>query len=231
VTRLAPAPCPAIAPGALSQHYLGPVLEQSGAHRSQLGGAPQKNTRHQTCGVAAKRQGQGTRNGSQPAGTDFKVCRHMSRQRGETEIAKAYWSVVLDHSADRVWSVIRPFDHNAWAGVAGETVIEKGRKGDQVGSIRWFSDGSRTLRQILLAHSDKERCYCYAFCDTPPAPVQHYAATIRVSEVVETNQAFVEWWATFDCAPQDYQRLIAHFERAGFAVWLRGLRQFLATAD
>jgi len=146
-------------------------------------------------------------------------------------MAKAYWSVVLDHPADRVWSVIRPFDHYSWAGVAGETVIEDGRKGDQVGSIRRFSDGSKTLRQILLAHSDTERSYSYAFCEAPPMPVQHYAATIRVSPVVETNQAFVEWWATFDCAPQDYQRLIAHFERRGFAVWLRGLRQFLTSTN
>jgi hypothetical protein len=49
--------------------------------------------------------------------------------------------------------------------------------------------------------------------------------------VAETNQAFVEWWATFDCAPQDHPRLITHFERAGFAVWLQGLRQFLAKDD
>src|SRR5262249_60435632 len=106
--------------------------------------------------------------------------------------------VVLVHCADGVWSVFRLFDDYAWAGVAGETIIENGRKGDQVGSIRRFSDGSTTLRQILLAPSDKERCYSYAFCDAPPVPGQHYAATIRVSPVVETSQAVVEWWATFD---------------------------------
>jgi hypothetical protein len=46
-------------------------------------------------------------------------------------MAKAYYSTVLDHSADQVWSVIRPFDHYAWAGVIAETVIEDGRQGDQ----------------------------------------------------------------------------------------------------
>ena len=41
-------------------------------------------------------------------------------------MARAYYSIVLDHSADEVWQVIRPFDHYAWAGVEGETIIEDG---------------------------------------------------------------------------------------------------------
>jgi Polyketide cyclase / dehydrase and lipid transport len=143
-------------------------------------------------------------------------------------MAKAYYSTVLDHPADVIWSVIRPFDHYSWAGVPGETVIEDGNKGDQVGSIRRFSDGKQTLRQVLLAHSDRERSYSYAFCGEPPLPVQHYVATIRVSEVVDGKKAFVEWWATFDCAPNDRHRLIKHLQNAGFAVWLLGLRQFMA---
>ena len=32
-------------------------------------------------------------------------------------MARAYYSIVLDHPADEVWKVIRPFDHYAWAGV------------------------------------------------------------------------------------------------------------------
>jgi hypothetical protein len=143
-------------------------------------------------------------------------------------MARAYYSTVLDHTADKVWSVIRPFDHYAWAGVPGQTIIENGRQGDQVGSIRRFSNGTSTVRQILLAHSDTERSYSYAFCDRAPFPVQHYSATIRVTPVVETNQSFVEWWATFDCAPEDYDRMIKQFQDAGFAVWLRALRQFLS---
>jgi hypothetical protein len=146
----------------------------------------------------------------------------------EVEMARAYYSTVLDNPVDKVWSVIRAFDHYSWAGIPGETIIEDGRKGDQVGSIRRFSNGEMTIRQILLAHSDVDRSYSYAFCDQPPFPVQHYMATIRATPVVDTNQAFVEWWATFDCAPEDHDRMVRHFESAGFAVWLRGLRQFMA---
>jgi Polyketide cyclase / dehydrase and lipid transport len=142
-------------------------------------------------------------------------------------MAKAYYSTVLDHSAEAVWSIIRPFDHYAWAGVLSETIIEDGRRGDQVGSIRRVNVGSSTLRQVLLAHSDIDRAYSYGFVSEPPVPARNYVATIRVTPVVETGKAFVEWWATFDCATDDYERLIHHFEEKGFAVWLSALRQFM----
>jgi hypothetical protein len=145
-------------------------------------------------------------------------------------MARAYYSTVLDHSAGKVWSVIRPFDHYSWAGVPGETIIEDGRKGDQVGSIRRFSSGEKTIRQVLLAHSDLDRSYSYAFCDAPPFPVQNYIATIRVTPIADSDKAFVEWWATFDSAPEDRERMIKHFEAAGFAVWLGALREFMAKA-
>ncbi|CAM3856533.1 SRPBCC family protein [Bordetella tumulicola] len=145
-------------------------------------------------------------------------------------MAKAYYSTVLDHSADEVWSVIRPFDHYGWAGVPSETTIEDGRKGDQVGSIRRVVTHDSTIRQILLAHSDTERSYSYAFCSQPPMPARNYSATIRVTPVTDSQKAFVEWWATFDCATEDYDKLINHFENKGFAIWLGALRQFMKKA-
>jgi hypothetical protein len=45
--------------------------------------------------------------------------------------------------------------------------------------------------------------------------------------VVESNQAFVEWWATFDCAAEDYDRWTSHFRDQGFAKWLAALRHFM----
>jgi hypothetical protein len=64
-------------------------------------------------------------------------------------------------------------------------------------------------------------------CDPPPFPVRNYTATIRVVPVVESNQAFVEWWATFDCAAEDYDRWTSHFRDQGFAKWLAALRHFM----
>jgi hypothetical protein len=31
------------------------------------------------------------------------------------------------------------------------------------------------------------------------------------------------------CAPEEYDRLIDHFEKKGFAVWLSALRRFMET--
>jgi polyketide cyclase/dehydrase/lipid transport protein len=118
-------------------------------------------------------------------------------------MARAYFSTVLNHTADTVWSVIRPFDHYAWAGVESETAIEAGKSGDQVSAIRRVAVGDRIIRQVLLAHSDRERSYTYAFCDPGALPVRDYTATIRVTPVVETEAAFVEWWAMFDCAVEE----------------------------
>ena len=145
-------------------------------------------------------------------------------------MAKSYYSIVLDHPAQDVWVVIRPFDHYAWAGVSADTIIEAGKAGDQIAAVRRVTMGDRVIRQVLLAHSDVDRSYTYAFHGPAPFPVRDYRATIRVTPVVETNRAFVEWWATFDCAPEDHDHWTSHFQQAGFAIWLSALRQFMQTA-
>src|SRR3954449_231053 len=142
-------------------------------------------------------------------------------------MAKAFYSVVLDHPAEDVWKVIRPFDHYGWAGVQGETIIEGDKAGDQVGAVRRFTNGETTIRQVLLAHSDVERCFTYAFCDPAPFPVENYVATLRVVPVTADQRAFVEWSATFDCAADERERWITHFEQRGFATWLAALRCFI----
>jgi hypothetical protein len=143
-------------------------------------------------------------------------------------MAKSYYSIVLDHSADAVWKTIRAFDHYGWAGVPGETLIEEGKAGDQVGAVRRFSGADRVIRQVLLAHSDLERCYTYAFYESAPFPVRDYIATIRVVPVVEDDTAFVEWSATFDCAVDELDSWTSYFEEEGFATWLAALRRHMA---
>jgi hypothetical protein len=144
-------------------------------------------------------------------------------------MAKAFYSIVLDHPADEVWAAIRPFDHYAWAGIEAETTIEAGKAGDQVGAVRRISMGDGAIRrQVLCAHSDCDRSYSYALSDPPYLPVRNYIATIRVTPVVETDQAFVEWWATFDCAAEEHDRWVGQFENEGFARWLAALRRFMA---
>ncbi len=142
-------------------------------------------------------------------------------------MATAYYSIVLDQPADDVWAAIRPFDHYAWAGVEADTTIEDGKAGDQVGAIRRVRSGGGLIRQQLLAHSDVERLYTYQLCEPAPFPVRDYQATIRVRPVVESGGAFVEWSASFDCATDERERWIGHFENDGFAKWLAALRGFM----
>ena len=144
-------------------------------------------------------------------------------------MAKAYYSIVLEHSADQIWKMIRPFDHYAWAGVEAKVIIENGKAGDQVGAVRRIGMPDKIIRQILLSHSDLERSYTYAFCDPIPLRVRNYVATIRVTPVIENGQAFIEWWATFDSAAGETDDLVTYFEKEGFAKWLAALREFMAT--
>ena len=139
-------------------------------------------------------------------------------------MARACYSVVLDHSADAVWAHIRSFGDYAWSGVSGETVIEDGKSGDQVGAIRRVVTSAGEIRQRLLAFSDVDRSYTYQFVGPASIPVNDYQATIHVVPVVEDDRTFVEWWATFDCAAEEVQRWRHHLEHEGFAKWLRALR-------
>ena len=99
-------------------------------------------------------------------------------------VARSYYSVVLDYPADDVWAAIRPFDQYAWAGVESETILEDNKAADQVGAVRRIKSGGEIRRQILLAHSDIDRSYTYAFAGAAPFPVRDFTATIRVVAVV-----------------------------------------------
>lgn len=143
-------------------------------------------------------------------------------------MARSYYSTVFEQSADEVWAVIRDFGFYEWAGVSGEAYMEDGRAGDAVGGVRNFQGGAKVIRQRLLAHSDLERCYTYEFCDAIPYPVDNYQATLRITPVVEQNRAFIEWWATFDCDPNERDRWVRYFEQEGFATWLAALCSYLS---
>jgi hypothetical protein len=144
-------------------------------------------------------------------------------------MARSFYSIVIDQSADAVWSVIRSFADYDWAGVVSRTVIEDGKAGDQVGAVRRVEIGDRVIRQLLLAHSDIDRSYTYAFLE--PAPVRNYQATISVLPVTADDRAFVQWSASFDCNEDAIEHWTLFFARDGFAVWLGSLRAVMAACD
>lgn len=144
-------------------------------------------------------------------------------------MAKSYYSTVLDVPADQVWARIRAFDDYGWAGAGYEAHMEDGAQGDAVGGVRRIGTGSRPMRQRLLAHSDLDRSYAYTICEPSPYPVRDYQGTLRVTPVVDGGRAFVEWWATFDCADDQRDHWTGYFAHEGFARWLTSLRDELAS--
>jgi hypothetical protein len=139
-------------------------------------------------------------------------------------MAKAYYSTVFPQPAPAIWEIIRDFNnYPVWAGGAGESSIEHGKSGDAVGAVRSVLCRGRNIRQRLLALSDAERSQTYEFCGAPSLPVEGFAATLRVTPVVEGDRSFVEWWAVFDCEPRLREELT---ETLGgwFAQWLESLR-------
>ncbi len=143
-------------------------------------------------------------------------------------MAKTYYSTVFDEPAATVWEIVRDFNnYPVWVDGAGESRIEDNKSGDTVGAIRDVLYQGRQIRQRLLALSDVERCQTYEFCGAPSLPMQGFRATLRISEVVDGDRAFVEWWATFDCEPPSREELTATL-RGWFAKWLESLRRTLA---
>lgn len=54
-------------------------------------------------------------------------------------------------------------------------------------------------------------------------PVQHYRASLKITPVTQGDRAFVEWWATFDCAPERQDEWRGFF-RGSFGRRLSSLR-------
>src|SRR5262249_4517621 len=146
----------------------------------------------------------------------------------EPTMARSYYSTVFAQPAEDIRRVLRDFgNYTVWVDGVDESRIEDGKSGDAVGAIRNIRMGETLVRQRLLAHSDRDRFYSYEFCEPFRYPVQNFAATIRVTPIVDGDRAFVEWWVTFDCAAGEREHWAVFFAR-GFAGWLESVRRSLA---
>jgi hypothetical protein len=144
-------------------------------------------------------------------------------------MAKSYYSTVFDQPADEVWAVLRDFgNYDIWVDGVDASGIEDGRAGDAVGAIRFARMGETHIRQRLLAHSDRERSYTYAFCEPYRFAVRNFVATIKITPVIDRNRAFAEWWTTFDCAADEHAHWTEFFA-SSFAKWLESLRRHMVT--
>ena len=91
-------------------------------------------------------------------------------------MTQAYYSAVIDHPVETVWSLIRDFNnYPAYIDGVTERVIEHGKAGDEVGAIRRFCYLGNWVRQSLAEHSDERRTLTYQPLPFPsglrPGPV------------------------------------------------------------
>lgn len=144
-------------------------------------------------------------------------------------MSTSFFSVVIEHDVEAVWSAVRDFNGLAtWFDTAvTESHLEDGLDGATVGAIRSFQLGEARIREKLLSLSDRDRSYSYSFCEPAPFPVDSYVATLSVTPVTATNQTLVQWWATFDCAADEREHWAQFFAAEVFAPALENLRSHL----
>jgi len=123
----------------------------------------------------------------------------------------AYYSAILDHAVDDVWSLIRDFNnYPAYIDGVIESMIEDNKRGDEVGAVRRFNYGGNWIRQRLSDHSDAQRSLTYVGLDPfafpagriadPPSPTR-YEGTIHLLPIVDGNRTFIEWPVTLHTEP------------------------------
>lgn len=144
-------------------------------------------------------------------------------------MGKSYYSTVFEAPAATVWAAARDFNGLAtwFAGSVSVSAIEAGKTGESVGAVRNFLFGETRIREHLVALSDVDCAYTYEFCDPAPFPVKNYLATLRVTPITDGDQAFVEWWTTFDCAADELDHWTGFFAREVFKPALESLRAYV----
>lgn len=135
-------------------------------------------------------------------------------------MTQAYYSAVLDHPLDDVWSLIRDFNnYPAYIDGVSESQIEDDKRGDEVGAIRRFCYLGNWIRQRLVDHSDGQHRLTYAGLDAlpypqddasqtgsqPPAPTR-YQGTMHLRPITEGDRTLIEWSVALDTAPADADR-------------------------
>jgi NADPH:quinone reductase-like Zn-dependent oxidoreductase len=119
-------------------------------------------------------------------------------------------STVIDAPVDAVWTVLRDFNgHDRWHPAVAESVIEDGRRADEVGCVRRFRlTAGGQIREQLLRLSDEERSMTYCILEAP-VPLIDYVATLRLTPVTDGARTFWDWRSTFRTPPGEADAMVA----------------------
>jgi hypothetical protein len=151
-------------------------------------------------------------------------------------VHRAYYSSVLNQPPDHVWRLVRDFNnYPRYIEGVTESIIEDGRRGDEIGAVRRFNYGGAWIRQRLAAHSDADRAFTYAGMEpfpfpaagrAVPAPID-YRGTLRLTPVIDGDRTFVEWFVEFDGNPDESEQWTGLLLEL-IPQWVDSLRRTLA---
>ncbi len=152
-------------------------------------------------------------------------------------MTQSYYSAVLDHPLEMVWSLIRDFNnYPAYIEGVTESVIEDDKRGDEVGAVRRFCYLGQWVRQSLVGHSDERHTLTYKGIEPLPFPPgilpespspTHYEGTMHLLGVTEGDRTFIEWAVVLDTLPQDADRWRTLFQ-SWIPQWTSSLARALA---
>ncbi len=113
-------------------------------------------------------------------------------------MVKVHRSTIINAPIVDVWEILRDFNgHEQWHPAVRKSVIDDGRKTDQVGSIRNFVlESGEHLREQLLSLSDKDFHLRYAIVESD-LPLQEYVAEITLKPVTDGERTFCSWRSEF----------------------------------
>jgi len=116
-----------------------------------------------------------------------------------------YNSIVIEASADHVWSAIRNFNNMDWAeGIVESVESTNGKAGTEVGAVRLLNGA---ISETLQSFDDDSMAFSYSIDEGPDVlasdMVSGYLGKVRVSPITSTGQSFVEWSSDWDSAKGD----------------------------
>ena len=106
-----------------------------------------------------------------------------------------YNSIIVNASADQVWSTLRDFNNMDWAeGIIESVESLNGKGGTEVGAQRVINGA---FYETLQSFDDESRAFSYSIDDGPAAmskrQMSGYVGKARVAPITASDQSFVEW--------------------------------------
>lgn len=146
-------------------------------------------------------------------------------------MASVFISSVIPAPIDKVWARIRDFNGlPSWHPRMVKSEIEDGLPADQIGCVRRLELViGATIREELLAFSDKDRSVSYSILETPQ-PISNHKATLTLRPVTDGDHTYAEWAASFDAPAEEADKIVAGMGTNVFQGGFNALKEHFSKA-